>query len=299
MASKAGEEEGDLAWIQLAGRCQLNCSKHWGFSVFSHRTSWGLHNLARASGCFGIDTNYNDWLRSMEKKTSSYSGQDPCRLKGKILPSSLYNPSKFKSALKLHRTFLRAMDTAGGEKSPAIAMPSACNEHHSGAPAWRITILPGSGRTWTFTHVPPISHFPCSFQGIPGNWQVMRRELPPGATVLQGQFCNFLNKREKGQAGSFTAVDEILGISPPVYFTARLHCSIPCSKQHRLVQGKENQTLGCWLGSDTPRALYVHSERDRLATGGINWVLGSSTGPPHGLAPSTSAFFAQCSGMAS
>lgn len=132
---------------------------------------------------------------------------------------------------------------------------------------------------------------------LPGNRQVMRRELPPGATMLQGHCCNFFNKREKGQAGSFTAMDEILGMSPPIYFTARLHCSIPCGKQHQLAQCKENQTLGCWLGSDTPRALHMHS--DKLATEGINWVLGSSTGPPHGLALFTSAFFAQCSGVAS
>lgn len=58
---------------------------------------------------------------------------------------------------------------------------------------------------------------------LPRNWHVMRRELPPGATVLQGQCCNFFNKRENGQAGSSTAMDEILGISPPVYFTARLY----------------------------------------------------------------------------
>lgn len=134
---------------------------------------------------------------------------------------------------------------------------------------------------------------------LPGNWQVMRRELPPGATVLQGQCCNFFSKRENGQAGSFTAMDEILGMSPPVYFTARLHCSIPCGKQHRLAQHKENQTLGCWQDSDTPRTLHMHLERDKLATDGINWVLSSSTGPPHGLALFTSAFFAQCSGVAS
>lgn len=127
----------------------------------------------------------------------------------------------------------------------------------------------------------------------------MRRELPPGATALQGQCCNFFNKRENGQAGSFTAMDEILDMSPPVYFTARLHCSIPCGKQHQLAQRKENQMLDCRLDSETPRALHMHSERDKVATEGINWVLSSSTGPPHGLALFTSAFFAQWSGVAS
>lgn len=49
--------------------------------------------------------------------------------------------------------------------------------------------------------------------------------------------------------------------------------------QHRAKRIK-HQAAGWAL---TLRALPVHSERDRLAAGGINQVLGGSTGPHHRL----------------
>ena len=79
----------------------------------------------------------------------------------------------------------------------------------------------------------PTYHPPCSCQSIsllPSmKLSVKRRELPPGEIVELVQFPQ--QERENGQAGSFPAKDNILGMSPPVYFTARLHCSVPPGKQ--------------------------------------------------------------------
>lgn len=156
-------------------------------------------------------------------------------------------------------------------------MSSACNKHHSGAPAWLITplihpSLTEHGPQSTCYHSVPTSHSPCGFQGIDllssMKLSPMRRELPPGVTVIL-----LTIKRKKGQAGSFTARGDTLQMSPPACFTARLHYSIRC--------GKANQTPSCRLGSDPARAPHMHSGEGEVSSRRIKQVPDGTTGHRH------------------
>lgn len=129
--------------------------------------------------------------------------------------------------------------------------------------AYHTTDPPISGRRWTITHTPPLcahlthslwfsKHHPASFHETISN---EKRAPPRGHSDTAAIFPI---KRKKGQAGSFTATGDTLQMSPPAYFTARLHCSIP--------HGKANQTSSCRLGSDPARAPYMHSGKGEVSS---------------------------------
>lgn len=130
----------------------------------------------------------------------------------------------------------------------------------------------------------------------------MRQELPPGVTVLQWQRCDFSPaKREKGQAGSSQPRMNYQNMQNSLFCTARLHGSLQQTAPISRGQTESNSLnhLNC-------RAVL------RAACWALTQVLGEGPGQQQkeltrrwGAAQAlamhlfTSAFFAQCSGMAS